>query len=286
MTALAWTSPVDMTSDATLRAWGSELNAKLVAAGLVQTADTGQINWATVTKGAANAALGYEVWRFSDASIVFKIEYVMGSTTTNLPVLYATVGTGSNGSGAITGQASTRNTFSYTAASITPGSTTYPSYLCHTADFFGLAFKFGVGSGIFHAFLAITKTCDTAGSATTTGFAVYRSQSTGVLAQQVVRTAAAAATRTESTSFSFVQGLVTDSTTPAGDKQRYRHFEHSNGVNPLATMCTYVASEVSTGSSFAAAMVGSTARTFLALGGVLRGEVTGSSNYATAMLYE
>jgi hypothetical protein len=35
-------------------AWGSGIAAQIAAMGLVQTSDTGQINWATVTRPAIN----------------------------------------------------------------------------------------------------------------------------------------------------------------------------------------------------------------------------------------
>lgn len=57
-----------VTTDAAFRTWGLAYNAKLAAAGLVQTADTGQIDWATVLAATAiNTVQGYEIWRFDDA---------------------------------------------------------------------------------------------------------------------------------------------------------------------------------------------------------------------------
>jgi hypothetical protein len=104
MTTTSWTSPSLNTSTATFQAWGSELSAKFALVGCVQTADTGQINWLTVAWTATiNTAQGYEIWRNSDSSIFFKVEYGTGST--NLPSLWITAGTGSNGSGTITGAA-------------------------------------------------------------------------------------------------------------------------------------------------------------------------------------
>jgi len=87
---------------------------------MVQTTDTGQINWSTVTRVTTNATEninGYEIYKFSDSlqsskPIFFKIEYGQenagwGNAPTNVaarPVIMVTVGTGSSGAGAITGQ--------------------------------------------------------------------------------------------------------------------------------------------------------------------------------------
>lgn len=97
----------DNTSDATFRAWGSALSAALAAVGMVKTADTGQINWATVVKPAAvNTQSGYEVWRFNDAlqataPLYVRIGYGSGSNTLH-PSLWFTCGKGSDGAGTIT----------------------------------------------------------------------------------------------------------------------------------------------------------------------------------------
>jgi hypothetical protein len=85
----------------------------LVAVGLVQTADTGQIILASFTQiTAANAVWGYEIWRFNDtlqatAPVFIKIEYGEGNATGTMAI-WITVGTGTNGAGTLTGVIATR----------------------------------------------------------------------------------------------------------------------------------------------------------------------------------
>lgn len=92
------------TTDALFRVWGSGFAAAWAALGWVQTGDTGQINWLTVTRPlAANTKMGYEIWRFNDAlqatSPVFvRIDYGSGSATNN-PRMWLTWGTGTDGAG-------------------------------------------------------------------------------------------------------------------------------------------------------------------------------------------
>lgn len=98
-------------NDADFRTWGTAIAAQLAAVGLVQTADTGQINLTTVTRPAINTVGGYQIWRFNDAEqanfpIYLKIEYSIGGVA-DRPSLKVTLGTGSNGSGTLTGQLST-----------------------------------------------------------------------------------------------------------------------------------------------------------------------------------
>lgn len=109
-----------ITGDAAFRAWGSAYAAKWASMGLVQTADTGQINWATVTQPAAiNTVAGYEIWRMNDAlqataPIFLKIEYGTGAATAN-GSLWIQLGNGSSGAGALSGVLSTRQQVQCTA---------------------------------------------------------------------------------------------------------------------------------------------------------------------------
>jgi len=99
-------------SDANFRAWGSYLSARFAAVGLVNTTDTGQINWGTVTTPAGiNTYQGYEIWRFNDAlqasaPVFFKIQYGEGSAVDG-PGVRVQFGSGSDGAGNLTGNLST-----------------------------------------------------------------------------------------------------------------------------------------------------------------------------------
>lgn len=78
-----------------------------MAAGWTKTSDTGQINNTTVTKpGGSNTSQGYEIYRNSSSDIYFKIEYGSGNGGATCPGIWLTPGTGSNGSGTITGPGS------------------------------------------------------------------------------------------------------------------------------------------------------------------------------------
>lgn len=100
-------------TDANFRLWGKAISDQFAAGGLIQTADTGQINWTTVTApGAINTYQGYEIWRSNDAAggIVnwyMKIEYGSNASNANQPRIRVTFGWGSNGSGTLTGTTST-----------------------------------------------------------------------------------------------------------------------------------------------------------------------------------
>lgn len=141
-------STVDLSSfstDAKFRTWGSAVKALLAASGLVQTTDTGQIDWTTVTKPVAIQTLaGYEIWRFNDSlqttdPIFIRIEYRSGGTASgNSPAMLVSAGTGSNGAGAITGLQTTSAilTFNYTTPFVTVNNTAHIMVATHTSGYF------------------------------------------------------------------------------------------------------------------------------------------------------
>jgi len=113
---------LDQSTNANFRAWTSAVSNALIAVGLVRTADTGQIDFATtVIPGGGNQFSGYEIFRFNDAlqstrPVVIRIEYAAGNPAT-LPGLFITVGTSTNGAGVINSQ------LQYTRRHLTVGQT-------------------------------------------------------------------------------------------------------------------------------------------------------------------
>lgn len=104
---------LDLTSDATFRAWCAAVDAALLAVGLVAAGDTGQMNLATAVRpGTINTAAGYRMYRFADAlqatkPVFIKVEFGTGGATT-VAGAWATVANGTNGAGTLTGQVGAR----------------------------------------------------------------------------------------------------------------------------------------------------------------------------------
>lgn len=157
-----WATPIEHTSDATFRAHGLELSTAMTATGFFpKTADTGQIDWATVTRPGTSAVAGYEIRYLNDslhgtAPIVAKIEWATGTNATT-PVMFLTVGTGSNGSGTITGIWKNRTQIG--AGSGTPISyvINYPSYITAGPGYFGFVFKMGASATTANAGTIVIK---------------------------------------------------------------------------------------------------------------------------------
>jgi hypothetical protein len=294
MTTNTYSTVIAHTTDAEFRAWGSALAASMQACGLVQTADTGQINWTTVTRPAINVAAGYEIYRFNDAlqataPIFMKIEYGTSSTAT-FPNIWLTVGTGSNGSGTLTGQSSTRNTVARALASSSTV-TAFPTYVCVKNGSLAVILKAGSSSSLPDALavFAVCRTTDDTGAETGDGYTVFRRQSGNGVAGAVVAQAVSvsnATTFAESPYYAMVHHGVSSSLVGA-DKQVYKCYTVQPRVRPVLQACVVLSTEYPAATSFTATLVGATARTYLS-GGTATGyagsnTVVGINN---AFLYE
>lgn len=111
----------------TFRAWGSAVSGALAAAGLVQTVDSGQINWTTVIRPTAiSQSVGYEIWRFNDAlqstrPVFLRVDYGSAQYAINDPGLYFAVGTATDGAGTLLSTSTMPNTTLWS-----PGNPTLP----------------------------------------------------------------------------------------------------------------------------------------------------------------
>jgi hypothetical protein len=153
-------------TDTLFRAWCQWIHDQLAAVGLVNTSDTGQINLATVTKPTGtSAAQGYEIWRFADSlqatyPVFFKIEYGSGAGAANAPGIWITMGTGSNGSGTLTGQVGTRNQI-YCSEYVTAA---VPCYMSGSTNRFVFAMWSGSASNNPFLYFGIERSKDSAGA--------------------------------------------------------------------------------------------------------------------------
>ena len=164
-------------TDAQFRAWGKAISDSLQAVGIVKTSDSGQINWATVAAPtAANTKMGYEIYRFNDtlqstAPVFIKLSFGSGSSSATGPGLWISVGTGSNGSGVITG-----GILSEQLIYMSSGATVTTHYVSGSANRFAISLQ-GVGSS-YMLCLTIERTHDSAMADTNLGVMINRLSST------------------------------------------------------------------------------------------------------------
>lgn len=305
-------------SDAEFRIWGSAFKAALAAAGLVQTADTGQINWATAVRPGVSftndaAAAGYEMYRFNDAlqatfPVFIKIEYGTGSVVA-APMIYVSVGTSTNGAGTL-GSVKTNRYMTCSRPGLASTSTAYHTYICHKDGFLGVLFKLGAsatspaGLGAF----CIGRTVNDDGTENGDGiWLAHRMMNEGGAASyggmqlEILRVATNVkvtspdAYNNPNTPFNYclVPGGPSTSAVSA-DFQAYKWYVTMPRVRPLMQVCTIIHAEFSIGATFMTNLVGATPRTYLATGGhfaytssLSLGTVpSNGANHAMAMLYE
>lgn len=115
--------PAAITDDATFRQFVSAVHNAIIAVGLVNTADSGQINEATVLRPAIQTDGGYKVYRFDDAkqaTAPVSIYIAYGRAAGNNARLRVQVGTGvSDGFGNVGGRYSEMIIASQNAAAAT-----------------------------------------------------------------------------------------------------------------------------------------------------------------------
>lgn len=112
MAATTIVNPSNMTlaTNAGYRAWGSAISAAIATAGWTQTADTGQVNWTTMTAPSTGATTTYEIWKMADSlqatdPCFLRLSY--SQTSSNGPRIFCNVGTATDGAGTITSAANT-----------------------------------------------------------------------------------------------------------------------------------------------------------------------------------
>lgn len=300
MTTQSWSTVIDHTTDAAFRTWGAELAAKFAAAGLTQTADTGQINWASVTRAGTTSDAGYEIYFLtgalhSTAPIYLKIYYGTGGSTTN-PRLRLEVGTASNGTGTITGTAKTAATIIGISTAPTSTVTAYQSWLCATNGHVSLVWKTGASSvGYAIAGFAVCRTVDSSGAFTATGALVTfgaSSASNVPIYQSLTYSPAKAFVATNATGAQcLVPGAETNSVV-GSTNQAFLFWMLSPQVVPIPGLCAVYTTEASEGSTFTAALVGATSRTYISIGRQIGTQVAAQSTLlpanflGTAMLWE
>lgn len=170
--------------------WCAAVHAALIACGLVQTADTGQVTPSALGPTSTNnATTGFLVYRFNDtlqatAPVFIKVEFGAGNWTVGasgkVPQCWITVGTGTNGAGTITGVQSARipvqMTATQAASTIVPAN--FPIWTSGGANRIAqVQVRSGVNSG-GNGFWAVERTKDASGNDTNEGVHIITSQDT------------------------------------------------------------------------------------------------------------
>lgn len=289
MTTESWSFAVDHQNDAGFRAWVADLSARLSAIGLVQTADTGQIDTGTVSRPGTNSDGGYEIYRFDDplqATAPIFIKFYYGTAgSANRTRIRIELGTGSDGSGAITGSwftpinASAENGFAT--------GVTHASFLSHSPGYLALVWGVdGATTDLPRSVFYLCRSCDAngdpdargiwyawgqGGNLYSTGAAENLCHNAAVNFDSAVAyhdAAASAITQSPCGLMPLQQGTTSfpSSLNDDGDITAYPCFGAFPHMFPVFGMCFVWNTDIAQFGTFDAALIGSTPRTYLNVG--------------------
>lgn len=306
MTTATTTTAINHTTTAGFRVWVAEIIAQLLAVGLTQTTDTGQINTATVARPGVNTSGGYAIFRFNDTSqsaspIFMRIEFGTGGSANN-PQMWITVGTSTNGAGTITGTALDRVAMCADTAP-TSTATTYISRFCYSATmgFLGMAWKIssfgttGLAMGGFFVFRSTNSsgvvTTDAAMLLTNGQNASGSSGNPGYMqAISYLNSTAysSAVVGWPSSIWSFIPFSLT-STLFSSNEQVFPMWQYTPVIGISASCCIAIMAEIGLGSTITIALIGATTHTYIQVQGPFGSGTLGSlsaSTYGIMMLWE
>jgi hypothetical protein len=278
-------------SDANFRLYGKWLSDQLLACGWVQTADTGQINWATVVRAAANVLSGYEVFRMADTlqattPVYLRIEHYGNASSYPQIRLLVSLGpdAGTDGAGNLTGQIHYlpgATTYLANASSVTASNNWYAAG--DTGRFWILFAVSGAGYatnsplGFF-----IERTKDSAGADTAEGVVVTTQNGTSTWYQYVL-VPTGRLDQTKLNAFTPAAGVGV----AGADSLVYPVFPILNGLAswPIRGLVVTFDTIVAEGSTYTFSFYGAT-RTYLALANLHTITPGGSSNQAVLVQWE
>lgn len=288
MTTHTTNTVVDQTSDAAFRTWVAEFIVECVVGGtLVQTADTGQINTASVVRAAINSDAGYAVFRFTDtlqATVPVFVKFFFGSgSATTIPRIRVQVGTASNGSGTISGTGSA-NTDTLTGnGALVSIVTPRASYTCGVSGCFGMSWKVGsAATNTPSTMFQIARSTDSTGA--TTGDAIYLIWGPATAAWSTARSISFLTSTVYTTSGISDWATVAYSPTSSlvgGVPQVFKAYYVTPRDRPMNFFCICLDAEFSRGTTFTATLIGSTSHTYINVSPVVT-----LNAYGACMLWE
>lgn len=288
MATFIYSTPVRASSDALFQSWIQEFYDKMIAGGLVQTSDTGQIAVSPVTlvRGASNTfASGYLMFRMNDAlaaTTPLLMRFEFGNGGLNVPAIRVQFGMETNGAGNFTGVSQTAvqtlvPNSGYNGIIGQPPDQTanYPTYMCVASGFFGLAYKLGrfttTSRSMFSIFCG--RTTDSAGANTSEGWHITvtpnnTDQNQGVVQAPQNFFMSSTVMRGPISNGCVYTGTSVYGQSSGGRVQLHRHHHNTtvDGVKAAMQFMGVPTPSLAAGDQFSVAVVGATARNYLFLG--------------------
>ncbi len=284
---------------ANLKAWIQALHDNLIAAGLVQTSDTGQLNISGISAVISSGSyLSPLLYRFDDtlagtSPVIIKIRPYGGLYgATSFANIAISIGMATDGAGVLTGantgEFNFYNSSGGNAATLATVDT--QSYAMHSEGRFALCLGVGAYASAYNgfcmAFLDVART--PAGLAIARNPAAYNSGS--VVAPAVMRIQKG---YLHSVMAAWHQDLSywaggSDAATSGGAVQMQRTYRLTPSIQPDPALALYWAPNVTTGDQFALSVDGVT-RNYIALGGetgLIADPITNANPPGIALLWD
>lgn len=235
MATASITNTLNWGTDAGLRISLQELYDLITTTGLVQTADTGQIDRFTATATyVANTVFGYFMFKTNDGfvDIYLKVGFAWGNSSTRWGI-YSEVGTGTNGAGTITGAVNISNTNTNNDTL----TTSLASRACGITGCYWVEYRGGANSTLPHFFFSIMRFCGATGLPNDNGYVVYMmNKGSGLGCGQVTFDGVGGATLAGTTFGYCPTPILAVGAMSDGDIQTWKHYtaQPRVRVNPFA----------------------------------------------------
>jgi hypothetical protein len=289
MGKIAYQQPIEHTSDTTFRAWITNLHNAIIAAGLVDPGDTGQLDLSTATRPGTNSWAGYRIYRFNDTNqgaypVFLRLEFGTGANAAN-PTIRFTIGQGSDGAGNITG-ANVVSNIAFSTATVAGSSTARRTRVMCKDGLFWFVHGLEFSTNSAHALLSISRACSSDGSPNADGIVVYHSGTTNLnidLTVFMIRAAAGTLNLVQG-SWCMAWGGVT-STVTGGATQTFLHAHPWPRIRLASSVLTVAKTEYPDDTEFDAITLGASPRRFISLGNSLSGAVAGFCAFPNYSIY-
>lgn len=263
-----------------------------VVGDLIRCTDGGQVDWTTVGWPAINTT-HFEIFRFNDvlqstAPVFIKVEYGTGASAA-YPMLFITVGQGTDGIGNLTGVKSARlQCFQYDDAPTTYLSN-YMTYLCTLPGYLGCSYKHNASSAASYAygFFMVGRSVATTGIMTGEGVTVCGQGSAGATGYTMSSVSYLyGTTSANTTTYTFMPHTLLATYFGGINVQVFKHYTVLPQVRTFPFVLTYIGTELPAYLKFVAAPVGAVNYTYLTLGPwQWKGGVNPASDSFIAMVY-
>lgn len=244
----------------------TKVDTALVGFGLVNTADTGQIDPATVAKPSSSADAGFRVYSTNDGLTTWYLKLTFGLASTGTVRITVQVGTATNGAGTLSGQTSTSTVVSAGGSASFPTGTTNLAMSGDAGRVMVMAGNLVSGGLAVSWAFAIGRNVDTAGAVADGGLECYYAYSGAFARQYIPKTGTVPAQDTGGWPVVF----PTTATSVIGSNVRFGHpmlWDESNTNNPTPNVGVWAKNDFtpSSATTITVSLYGST-RTFMLMG--------------------